>query len=319
MTKITMPPGLSDTAKAMADMAADIDAKAGEKLATISEPGFYQDFDEKAYHADPCPEPSASRSIVKTLVERTPRHAFISHPRLDPNFERDDSDPKFDLGTAVHTAMLTRGKKIVIGDFKDYRTDAAKAWRDQARAAGLTPILAEQAGRVTEMCAAITEQLPDHGLEHLFQQEHGRAEVMAAWVDPVGGWSRMLIDWLGKDLTITDLKTTEVQGFDPDTLGRHMDNMGYEFQHAFYERGLEWLVPHMAGRVKFRFLFCEVKPPYAIMPVMLPADALAKGRDLVALGMQRWAQHKASGIWPRYTGGDMIVNYPPWSTAEWAS
>lgn len=285
-------------------------------MTAITEPGLYQDFDEDEYHADPLPEPSASRSILKAIVEKTPRHAFVAHPRLDPEFERTEND-KFDLGKAVHTLVLGRGQKIAVGEFDNYTTKAAKEWRDAARKAGLTPMLQEQADRALAMEAAIREQLPDHGLEHLFNPANGRAEVVAAWRDPVGGWSRCLIDWLEKDLTITDLKTTETD-LTLDALGRHCSSMGYEYQHALYERAIVSLYPEMEGRVKFRFLFAEVKKPFAIMPITLPNDAIAMGRANVELGMQRWAAAKASGKWPRYSGGDRAVEYPPWAVAEFA-
>lgn len=284
---------------------------------TIREPGVYQDFPEDAYHADPLPEPSASRSIIQTIAERTPRHAFIAHPRLDPAFERTEDD-KFSMGTAGHKAILSRGKGIAVGDFKDYRTDAAKAWRTASKGAGLVPILQEQAERVANLRAAVIEQLPDHGLEHLFNPDLGRAEVVAAWIDPVAGWSRLMADWLEADLTITDIKITGVDDFTPAGLGRHMSGMGYEFIHAWYERGIVNLFPEMEGRFKYRFLFVEEKAPHAIMPIILPNDAIAKGRMMVEMGAERWAEAKRTGQWPRYKGGDVVADYPPWSVAEFA-
>lgn len=283
----------------------------------IDKPGIYQDFPEDAYHADPLPEASASRSIIQAIALRTPRHAFIAHPRLDPNFERKPDDDKFNMGNAGHKAILSRGKGVIVGDFPDYKTKAAQEWKKAAKEAGLVPLLEEQAKRVEAMRAAVFEQLPEHGLEHLFNRDFGRAEVVAAWVDPVAGWSRLMADWLEKDLTITDIKVTEVDDFTPDGLGRHMSNMKYEVIHAWYERGILNLFPELEGRFKYRFLFVEAKPPFSIMPIILPNDAIAKGRATVALGVERWAQAKASGKWPRYTGGDRIADYPPWSVAEY--
>lgn len=287
-------------------------------MTTITEPGLYQDFDESAYHADPCPEPSASRSIIKLIEDKTPRHAFIAHPRLAPDFERKEDD-KFSIGTAAHAAILSRGKKVAVGDFPDYKTKAAQEWKAAAKGAGLVPLLAEQANRVSALAAAVTEQLPDFGLGHLFDREHGRAEVVGAWQDPVAGWSRIMFDWLEKDMTATDLKITEVDDLSPEALGRHMSQMGYEFQHAFYERGLVHLYPELAGRFRMRFLFVEAKAPHSIMPVVLPADAIAKGRAKVESGVRKWAAAKAAGEWPRYSGRERIVEYPVWSTAEYAA
>lgn len=283
----------------------------------ITKPGIYTDFDERSYHDDPCPEPSASRSIIKAIAERTPRHAFIAHPRLNPDFRRKERSD-FDLGTAAHTALLTRGRKIVEVQAKDWRTDAAKMLRDTARAQGYTPILTEQLDRVRKMIAAVAEQLPDHGMADLFDPERGSAEVCVAHLDPIGGWCRAMLDWLEKDtLAVTDFKTTEIDDFTPEGLGRHCAAQGYEVQHAFYERMLVGRFPELEGRFRFRLLFAEAKEPFAILPVTLPADAIEKGRALVDRGLRRWAAAKASGLWPRYkTDGNLIVDYPPWATAD---
>jgi hypothetical protein len=289
-------------------------------MRTITEPGLYQDFPEADYHADPCPEPSASRSIVKLMVEATPRHAFVAHPRLTTP-EPDEKPEVFDIGSALHTALLGRGQTIVQAQFNDWKTKDAREFRDAIREQGGIPLLTHQFERVLEAVQAVREQLPDHGLERLFNPDHGRAEVVAAWQDPVGGWCRGMIDWLEQDLTAWDIKGTEVRPFNLDKLGRHCSDMGYEWQQAFYSRGLEFIHPALVGAVRFNFLFVELKAPYAIMPVRLPADALAKGRALVERGLERWAECKRTGKWPLYRtqGEPALVDYPPWSTAEFVS
>lgn len=282
----------------------------------INAPGLYLEFPEKEYHADPCPEPSASRSVLKTIHERTPRHAWTVHPRLNPDYE-EKADSKFDLGAAVHSTILKRGRNIVEVCAPDWRTDKAKLQRDAARAAGKIPLLTEQLEKVDAMNTAILAQLPDFGLERLFDPEHGQAEVMVAWIDELGGWTRILIDWLEKDLTIWDLKTTDVP-VSVENLGRHMSGMGYEWQDALYKRGIERLYPELSGRVKFNFLFAETKPPYAILPVRLPNDAAAKGKSNVESALKKWAACKASGKWPAFSGDIQTVDYPPWAIAEYA-
>lgn len=279
------------------------------------EPGLHIEFPEAQYHADPCPEPSASRSILKLIHERTPKHAFFGHPRLNPDYEKKD-DSKFDLGSACHATLLKRGRNIVEVAAQDWRTDKAKSVRDAARAANKIPLLTEQVERVDAMNTAILAQLPDFGLERLFNPDFGQPEVMAVSVDPVGGYTRILIDWLEKDLTIWDLKTTDV-ALSPETIGRHMSGMGYEWQDATYKRVLETLYPELAGRVKFNFLFVEAKPPHIILPVRLPNDAIAKGKANVEAAMRKWAECKKSGKWPGFSGDIQTAEYPPWSIAEY--
>lgn len=281
----------------------------------FSQPGLFVEIPESVYHSDPLPIASASRSILKLIEERTPRHAWTAHPRLNPDFERKE-ESKFDLGNAVHSTLLKRGKSIVEIIAADYRSDKAKMQRDAARAANKVPLLSEQLERVDAMNTAILAQLPDFGLERLFNVEHGQPEVMASWIDHVGGWSRILIDWLEKDLTMWDIKTTDVP-ISRENLGRHMSSMGYEWQDALYKRGLVTLYPELAGRVTFNFLFVETKPPYAIMPVRLPNDAIAKGKANVEKGMKKWAACMKANKWPAFSGDIQTVEYPPWAIAEY--
>ncbi len=286
----------------------------------ITEPGIYTDITEAAYHADPCKEVSASRSVIKTLVSRTPGHAFHSHARLNTEYEEQEENPKFDLGTAAHSILLDKGKNVHCApeEWKAWQSKDAKEWRALIRNMGGVPMLQDQYARAHKMAEAITKQLPDHGLDHLFNHELGQPEVVAIANDPVGGMSRIMIDWLEKDLTITDIKTTDIE-LSYEALGRHCGAMQYEFQQAFYERVMVNLYPELAGRIKFRFLFCEAKPPFAILPVRLPNDALAKGHHNVEIGMRKWAECKASGKWPLFkTDGDVVVEYLPWQIAEFA-
>lgn len=290
----------------------------------ITEPGVYADFDEPSYFADPCPEPSASRSIVKDLIEKTPRHAWQGHPALNAAYGDDDdgSDDKFALGSAVHAALLSRGSKVSIypdASRAAWNTNDAKAFKADAKANGLLPLLQVQADRVNDILGAVNEQLPEHGLERLFKPTLGKAEVMLAWRDQFGGWSRCLVDWIEKDLQCWDAKVTDVE-FNEEAIGRHCASMGYEWQHAFYERGIIHLFPEMLDRVKFNFLFIEAKAPHAIMPITLPADALMKGRMLVDQALFRWAELRKDPDpknWPRFQrAGVRSIEYPPWSTAE---
>src|SRR4030095_13276592 len=105
----------------------------------ITAPGIY-DLPAADYHADPCPEPSLSSSIVKMLCLESAAHAHYAHPRLNPAAIEENGE-HFDIGTAAHALLLEGSKTIAIIDAKDYRTNAAKDARDVAYAAGLTPLL----------------------------------------------------------------------------------------------------------------------------------------------------------------------------------
>jgi len=283
----------------------------------IKEPGIYTDTaTRKEYHLDPCPEPSLSRSVAKTIATRTPRHAWFQHPKLNPDYEELPNET-FDLGTAAHTLLLTHGSEVVVLDYDDWRKKEAKFERDTLRDQGKTVLLRDQFDRAEGMANAVRAQLRQFGLQDILNEELGQTEVVAACKDQTAGWMRCMFDILMKDLRAFDLKTTAVE-LNAETVARHCAQMGYEFQFAFYERVLLTLFPELEGRFDFTFIFVENKEPHAVLPVRFPNDAIAKGRAMVNEACLRWAAAKRDRDWPYFTGGIQTMEYPAWSVAEFA-
>lgn len=78
-------------------------------------PGFVHGMPDKIYHADPCPTPSLSSSLVKLMEATSPKKAWAAHPRLNPPPPgATDDDPKFDLGTAAHALFLEGADEKVV-------------------------------------------------------------------------------------------------------------------------------------------------------------------------------------------------------------
>ena len=284
-------------------------------MITITEPGFYTDLTEEEYHADPCDMPSLSRTVAKILIDRTPGHAKIAHPRLTPpDPESDDeAEPKFDLGTAAHSHLLGRGKQMVALPYKDWRQKAAKEERASYRAAGKIPLLESQHKRVVKMVGAAKAQ----GWSELFNS--GESEVVAVSDDPVAGKMRCMLDrWWKSTAVIVDIKTTDIP-LNMENVGRHCASMGYEFQQAFYERVICGIEPAYRRHLDFIFLFIETREPFAVLPVRLPADAMAKGRHYVELACQRWRACREADRWPLFEDGIQMVEYPPWQIAEFSA
>src|SRR4051794_11565577 len=100
---------------------------------TVREQGIHLDVPPSEYFADPCSQPSLTQSIAKLLIDRSPLHAWYSHPKLNPDFKPDDST-KFDVGNIAHKLLLGRGKDIEVLEFSDWRTKNAQLARDIAAA-----------------------------------------------------------------------------------------------------------------------------------------------------------------------------------------
>lgn len=290
--------------------------------ALIDAPGFYE-MEPAIYHRDPVKTVSLSSTIAKELIARSPRHGYEKHPRLGGAKDDDEAtaDPSASkeklLGEIIHKLVLGKGADIEVVDAKDWRTNAAKEIRDAAFAAGKLPILAHKLPEAQAAAAACRTQLDDMGLDYVFRD--GLREVVLVWSNGKS-WYRAMIDNLILSETngvaeIWDLKTTGKSSH-PDACANQIGDNSYDLSLAFYERGLVALRPELAGRIKTRWVFLEVKPPYAATPVEISGEwqmaAISQCHRAIAL----WQKCMAEKTWPYYTDSVVRLEPKPWLIAD---
>jgi len=276
-------------------------------------PGFYDNMPEPVYHADPCPEPSLSSSIAKLLINRTPLHAWCAHPQLNPDHEAEQKS-EFDLGRAAHALLLGTPSDFVVIDADSYRSKAAQQQRDDAYAAGKTPLLADKHERVMNMVAAAKQQLAHHDDGRYMLDGDGASEVTAIWREGEA-WCRARADRIaGGDEIIFDYKTTGGSAH-PDQWGAVTAwQAGYDVQAAFYRRGWHALI---GRKPAFVLVVQETEPPYALSVQQFSGDALAVGEAKVEHAIQLWTLCMESNHWPAYPNKTCVIS-PPWRHAsEW--
>jgi len=296
----------------------------------IDKPGFY-DLVDARYHADPVIEPSLSSSMAVTLLQSSPRHAWIEHPRLGASAEEADDEESdraptraMEIGTVVHALLLGRGADIVQIDAPAYRAKESKEARAAAYAAGKSPILAPDMRKVERIVAAAREQLAaDPETDDML--DHGFPEIVIAWRDKAGPWCRAMLDHLkiGRaGATITDLKTSAVS-INPNerSLGWRIADMGYEARAAFYERGLVTLMPDLAGRIRFRHVWLETAAPYSLVVSEMDGGAQIIGAKKASAAIGIWHRCLSAGTaakhWPRYGSGVHRIDYPARAENDW--
>lgn len=283
----------------------------------MTEPGIHA-IPADEYHADNIADtPTLSATIATTLCAQTPAHAWANHPKLNPNYEREEK-PHYDLGTIVHQLLLEgHTNSLVAIDADNYRTNAAKEERDAAYAAGLTPILVRELPRVQAMVDAVTDRLAGHEADPpLFSD--GLAERTLVWEEAGGVVCRARLDWLRDDrAAIDDLKTTG-RSADPEACSRMLFGLGYDVRASFYLRGLAAVVgPVVAGMAEFRWCFIETEPPYALSVVSPGPDVLAVGDAKVEYAINRWRECLKADVWPGYPTRVCYAELPAWEEARW--
>lgn len=283
----------------------------------IDQPGIYVDFDPAAYHADPCPKPSFTQSIAKVILDRSPAHARLEHPRLAPVVEGEEEAEKYvaaqAIGNAAHALMIGRGRVVAEGKFDDWRSKAAQAFRLEQHAAGKIVILTKHLRRAEDMVAEGRVQLARVGWKSAFDQ--GAGEVVIAWQEH-GLWFRSMIDWMTSSVELYDYKTSG-KSTAPHTIPLLGIDAGWDIQAAMHERGLDVLDPENAGRRKFRFVAQENEPPYALTPVELTEAWLTMGRKKLQRAIDVWRDCLTRNRWPAYPAVPLRPEYPEWQERKW--
>ena len=264
------------------------------------------------YHADPCEQPSLSSSIARLMLTHSPAHARAAQPRLNPDYVREE-DEKFDVGTVAHALLLQGIEAVRVVDAPDWRTKAAKEERDEARALGITPLLAKQWDGVQQMVAAVRDQLASFDCDPPLLTD-GEPEKTLIWREENGVWCRARLDWLHTSgYAADDLKTT-TRSANPEQWARSLFNTGYDVQACFYLRGIQQTTGKHAD---FRFVVCETAPPYAVSVVSLAPDAVELARAKVKWAINEWARCLESGVWPSYPTRVAFAEAPAWELARW--
>lgn len=257
---------------------------------------------DAAYHADPCPAPSLSSSIAAFLVERSPWHAWWHHPKLNPAWEPEGPSNTLEFGKLCHRLVLGKGAEIATWEGDDWRKKEARAFREEALAAGLIPVTLPQRERAEAVLEAFQKQM---------QLPEGHAERVWVAQDPVSdAFLRCRTDW-DSGATIFDYKTISGSAH-PRAAARHAANLGYDFQQAFYETVIGRVDPGLAGRLRFVFLFQEVDPPHALSQIEFTEADVGVQRRRVDFAIECWAECLRSGDWPGYRAEPVRMPLPEW-------
>lgn len=261
------------------------------------------------YHSDPAPEASLSATLAKLLISRSPRHAWLQSPKLNPT-RKSVHRKTFDIGRAAHRAILGCGDDYVtipdnlLASNGAASTAAAKAFIADARERDLTPLKADEVAQIEAMKLVADARLADHGVN----LDPDRSELCAiAQID--GIWCRAMFDNVPSDpsVPIYDFKTCEDAS--PEACLRAILNYGYDIQAEHYRA--VWKAATGEDR-NFVFIFQEKSEPHEVTLVRLSGsfEAMAKRRATRARMM--WAACMKSGEWPGYPTGLHEVDAPSW-------
>lgn len=282
----------------------------------VKEPGRYEMSMEKYKGKGVCVSPCLSRSVIKDLLFKSPYHAWYGHPDLNPDWEPEESNGKFDVGTFSHALLLQGEDNALVIDADDWRTKAAQGKREEARKGGKIPFLTCQYERTIDVVSAVERQIygcKELGITDL--RKDGKAEQSFFWKEG-DTWFKIRPDWISNDgKLILDFKFTDMSA-NPEGIDRHVTSMGYEIQNSLYVRGVEAIQGHAP---KFVFIFAECSAPFACSFIGLTPAFLDMGKQKVEFGKFVWEKCLRENKWPAYPNRVAYIEPPAWALASWES
>jgi len=270
-------------------------------------PSGIHDIPSADYHNDPAPGPSLSSTIAKLIIQKSPLHAWTAHPKLNPNWEPTEKKT-FDIGRAAHRAVLGKGDDYfaipegLLASNGAASTAAAKAFIEDARAAGQTPLKAVEVEQIEAMADVARRALSEMGIV----LDPARSE-MTALAEVEGVWCRAMVDNAPLDprLPLLDFKTCEDAS--PAACRKAVENYGYDVQMSHY---IETWEAACGERRDFLFIFQEKTAPHEIGVMRLLAspghseDWLEDAQGKIRHARETWANCLRTGIWPGVSAHD---------------
>lgn len=267
------------------------------------------DLPESQYHADQGEEITLSSSIAKVLWSQTPKHAWLAHPKLNPNYAQVDK-PIFDIGTAAHRLFLEgHENNLCIIDASDYRKKDAQEQRDYAYATGMVPLLVKQLEDVRTMANEARWFLSNSQLNGVL--DRGKPEVTIKF-EYKGAKMRSRLDWLTDDMgIIMDYKTTT--DANPESFLRRVADNSHDIQAVTYLEAVK-----SAGGPEdcnLTWLVQETSPPYMCSLVAPSSAMLEVARAKLDHCIKIWNRCLEQNHWPGYGGTIRYVDPKPWDIA----
>lgn len=288
-------------------------------------PGQYADIPFDVYLS----QPAVSAGLLKTIIAECPRAAWFES-WLNPARPANDDTAASDAGTIAHEILLEGSTAAVeVIDPEDYpakngaipdgwKNPSIRAARDDARAAGKTPVLKPQMAIIENMVDSAQHFLyglrdSEPAIYAAFQPDGGESEQTLIWEED-GMLCRMRPDRISLDRRlIVDPKFSGVS-VEPGTWSRkQMGPMGYRISAAFYRRGCQRM---FGTEPDYVFLVIGQVAPHLCSLVGVDPAGLELGQMQVERGIRTWRDCVQRGYWPGYANRVAYPEVKPWELAE---
>ncbi len=265
----------------------------------ITDPGLYDDIDERDYHADPVEAGSLSSTGAKRLLEAP---AVYRYKQDNPEPPKDE----FDFGTAVHSLVLGTGRLPEPHGFDSLRTKEAKEHVAKMRAEGKVPVSQAKYDEIR----ACADAVMDHAIAGpMFSRDDAKPEV-SGFAEYEGYWLRSRMDWLipGAHI-IADLKTSAGK-VDTEGFKRSVVDFDYHLS-AYHYRKVYQLITGVLPT--FIHVAVSKSAPYLVAVHQLDDEFLELAESRWQRAFARYQHSMRTGEWPGIPATVHKISPPPWA------
>lgn len=273
--------------------------------------------------------PAVSAGLLKAVVNECPQAAWFES-WMNPNRVADNTKAS-DAGSIAHEILLEGSEAgVQVFDPAEYpnakgggvatgwTNNAIKEARDQARAAGLIPILQDDMTTIRNMVAAARRfidslKASEPAVWAAFQDGCGASEQTVLW-DDGGTLCRMRPDRISNDRrVIIDVKTTATSVEPADWSRRQMGPLGYWITAAWYRRGA---MRCFGVEPAYLFLVVGQNAPHLCSLVGVDPAGFDFGGMQIERGLRLWRECVDKGWWPGYPARACYPEVPAWEFAR---
>ena len=274
---------------------------------TITEPGIYDNVTADTYHGQLTDTPSLSSSMARAISEACPAKMWWDS-YLNPDREREEK-AAFDIGKSAHLMFLEPhlfSAQMVVVDADDFRTKAAQIARDDAYAAGKTPLLPKHVEMLGSMRSLL---LSDPVAGAAFEDGKGE-QTFVARCPETGVWLKARPDWRPHHgRWLVDYKTTTDAS--PEAVSKAIWEHRYFQQAPWYSMVVALVTGEAPPPVWF--IFQEKTAPYLLTVHVIDPIDLLSGDDLNRQAIRTFANCLETQRWPSYSDRPLVTRLPHWA------
>lgn len=279
-------------------------------MTKIAAPGIY-DLPIADHHGDICDGPSLSAGDIVTLASQCPAKYWV-RSCLNPQRIAGERTRALDLGIAYNAMLLEGGleARAVVAPYDDFRAKEARDWRDEQERAGRVVLKASEHETLIAMKRAFeANPVTARALKG------GTPEQSYVYKDAeTGVWLKVRPDLVPDDPLsfVKDLKTA--LSIAPGPFGAQAWKLGYHIKAALFLDAVEQLRGERRPGVALAAQ--EKDPPYLSGLLLVPPEAIEKGRAEARRAIRLFAECWERKTWPGYYDDVAYLEVPRWAMSD---